>query len=327
MHANKAFDTTPHGRPVLGAPTPEDLIAAGDVDALRRFLMLAGDGEYQDAARQSLYDAAANGLCRTQDKSKVYRLCVYGWPVTLCYSAPVTQSASISLTSSRNRNQSPGPRGLLLKMREFWQGAFGNGGVLVSPMVSMTHISCVLGLTPLTLRDATRHGIALVQGVKHPSVWSFERTGTSQVSGCADVPLTYLLSAWVCSKVSDPAPQVQMGRVLMLEMQQLMCALMARRDDSTIEAYVGQPAVYHDAITQGQSIHVDTMRRCAAQKGVRVGTHIEMDAMHLQVNLGITDSDGESFESLQEWRYSHIWRPLDHLALMQSDLLLTSTLH
>lgn len=327
MHANKAFDTTPHARPVLCAPTPEELIAAGDVDAIRRFLVLSGDGECQDAARQSLYDAAANGLYRSPDKSNVYRLCVFGWPVTLCHSAPVTQSSIISLTSSRQQSQSPGPKGLVLKVREFWLRAFGNEGVLVSPMVSMTHLSSLVGLTPLTLRDATRHGIALVQGAKHPSVWRFERSSTSQVRGGADVPLTYLLSAWVCWNVQDPIPRVQVDPALVREMQQLMRALVAQREGSMIEALVGHPAVYHDAITQGQALHINTMRRCAAQKSRQFGTHIATDEMYLQVNLGQVDCDDEHFRSLQEWRYPHIWRPLDHLSLMQSDLLLPSTLH
>lgn len=206
-------------------PTPDELIAIGDADAMRRFLCLSGNGDHQNAARQSLFTAAANGLCHSPDKSKVYRLCVFGWPVTFCHPTPVTQSSSIYLSSSRHRCQSPGHPGLLLKMREFWLRALGNKGVLVSPMVCMTSLDSVLGLTPLDLREATQYGISLVHGSKHPSVWSFEPSGATQVHGGADVPLTYLLSAWVCWKVHDPVPAIQVRPALMLDMGQVLRAL------------------------------------------------------------------------------------------------------
>lgn len=308
-------------------PTPEDLIAAGDIGAMRRFLLLSGEGDHQDAARQSLFTAAANGLCHSPNKSHVYRLCVFGWPVTFVHPTPVTQSSTIYLSSSRHRSRSPGHQGLLLKMREFWLRAFGNAGVLVSPMVSMTHIDSVLGLTPLALREATQYGISLVRGTKHPSVWSFETNGATQVHGSSDIPLTYLLSAWVCWEVGAPVPSIQVSPALMREMQEVMRALAARRDGLTVEAVVGYPSVFPDAVTQAQTMHVRTMREIATQKNRHFGVHMEMDTTGLHVNLGHVDCDEGDFHSLQEWRYPHLWRPLNHLAFMQSDWVLSPRCH
>jgi hypothetical protein len=327
MHIHSPTRTDAPGHPVRTEPTPEELLAAGDVDAMRRFLLLSGEGDHQDAARQSLFTAAANGLCRSPDKSRVYRLCVFGWPVTFIHPTPVTQSSIIYLSSSRHRSRSPGHNGLLIKMREFWLRAFGNAGVLVSPMVTMTHLDSVLGLTPLALREATHYGISLIHGSKHPSVWCFEPTGATQVHGSSDVPLTYLLSAWVCWKVGDPVPMVQVSPALLREMQQLMRALEARRDGLAVDALLGYPTVYHDAVTQGQAMHVHTMRAIASQKNLHFGVQMEMYETNLQVNLGHADCDVGDFHSVQEWRYTHLWRPLNHLCSIQSDMVLSSTYH
>lgn len=327
MHIHSPTRTDAPIYSVRTEPTPEELIAAGDIGAMRRFLLLSGEGDHQDAARQSLFTAAANGLCHSPDKSHVYRLCVFGWPVTFIHPTPVTQSSTIYLSSPRHRSRSPGQNGLLIKMREFWLRAFGNDGVLVSPMVSMTCLDSVLGLTPLALREATQYGISLIHGSKHPSVWSFEPSGVTQVHGCTDVPLTYLLSAWVCWKVGAPVPSIQVSPALLREMQQVMRALVARRDGLSVDALLGYPTVYHDAVTQGQNMHVHTMRAIASQRNLHFGVQMEMDETNLQLNLGHADCDEGDFHLLHAWRYTHLWRPLDHLDFLQSDLILSSTCH
>lgn len=319
MHTNNSFET---GRCVLDEPfdaTPEELVEHGDIDAMRRFLMLAGDGEQQDAARQSLYAAAANGLCQSRDKSRVYRMCVYGWPVTFCHSSPVVMGSNIHLTSPRYAGHSSGPQGLLLKVRELWSRAFGSEkGVQVSPIIWMTSLSSVLGLTPLTLRDATRHGLSIIQGVKQPTTWRFDRSGASQVRGNADLPLSYLMAAWVCWDVHGHVPRIQLGNDLTMEAQQLVRAIGACRDGAAVDAMIGRPAVYHDAITQGQALHLAAMSRSAWQKDMNFSVQISQDALNMRVDMGYVDTLSGDIDYVQEWCYPHIWRPMDHLSSIQA---------
>jgi hypothetical protein len=51
---NRRIDPTGSSR-----PNPENLIAAGDIGAMRGLLQLAGDGDLQDSARQFLFTGAA----------------------------------------------------------------------------------------------------------------------------------------------------------------------------------------------------------------------------------------------------------------------------
>ncbi len=321
MHTLQPPDSATRIRELPYAPTPEDLISSGNIEAMRRFLMFSGDGVEQDAARQSLYNAAANGLCHSTDKTRVYRMCVYGWPVTLCNTTPVTVSSTIHLSSPQYPGHSSSGRGLLHKIRELWVRAFGSApGVLVSPMMLMPHLSRVLDLTPLRLRDATRHGIALVQGAKPRRPWTFDPNEVSVIKGNADLPLTYLLSAWVCWDVYGHEPQVRMDQALTMDMQQLVGAVAARRDGVCVDVLVGRPGVYHDAITQGQGLHWSAMCRRALQLGREFSVEVSQDSAYLHIDMGYLDPLSGDGETVEQWTYPHIWRPMEHLASMQASL-------
>lgn len=315
MHPNYSFHSHRPHQDGYRAFTAEELVAAADVDAMQRFLACAGLGQKQDDARRALYAAAANGLCSVGN-SRVYRICVYGWPVTFLYGSAVTVSSTIPLTSPQYPTKSSTTLGLMREIRDIWTRAFGScRRVLVSPMIRMTHLYSVLGLTPMDLRRATQHGISLIQGVKDRSPWSFDQQMRS-MTGSAELPLTYLFSAWVCWNVTDPVPDVCVDHDLRLKLTQLMRAVGTCPGGDAVDAVIGSPAVFYEAITHGQAMQLSAMNQCANGMEMNLRVETARDASNLKMNLAYVDLQTGDANDVQQWCYPHIWRPMDHLALM-----------
>jgi len=308
MKTKSPLERSGRNREVQFASTPDGLVANGNLESMRRFLLLSGEGVQQDKARESLFQAAANGLTHDQDRLSVLRLCVYGWPVTLS----VSGLREVQSTHCVGKD-------IVLKMRELWLRVLGaKRGVYVSPMVNVTHLNSVLGLSPLTLRDCTRRGVSLIQGVQGLRSWSFDASGPRQETGSPDEPLTFLFSAYVLWDVRLPRPVVDMGSDVALEMQQLTQAIFSAHAHENISALVGRPMVYHDAVTQGQALQMVAMERRAVSLGHSFGMEMSQDENHVHLSMGCYEASGEDVLFATQWSYPHTWRPMAHIAQIQS---------
>lgn len=293
---------------IIFSSSPEGLVSVGDVQSMRRFILLSGDQAGQDRARESLLAAATNNLAITTEK-QVMRMRLYGWPVSVAYAQGVQMRSTLGFASK-------GQPQVSLKMRELWSRAFGaTSGVLICPLVSATHIDSVLSANPIVLRDCVRHGVATLAGKAGGTPWSFDSDVQKMRQASPELPAVFLFAAYVCWDVNAPEPRVSMPPDVLLELQQLAGALFASGPGAVTAVHVGAPVVFHDAITQGQGMQFAGMVRRAdgINRSLGMSNQVEGDCTTVTA-MYIDPANGEDDPDLSiDWSYSNLWRPSTHL--------------
>lgn len=296
----------------LGEPHGIDLevlLANGDFESIRRFLLLAGEGPPQDAARQMLLDTAAHGFVHSRDKNMRYRLGVYGWPVTLLFPEPVRMHTSFNLS-----------REVMLKLRALWGHAITTKKQpLVSPMKYACHLNSVLGLSPMRLRECTNHGIALIQGEAMQESWCFDKERDGLEDGSPDLPGTYILGTYAIWDARDGDPRVNLNADLVFQFQQLVQGLFSAKPGDTVKALVGCPAIFHSAITTGQQLQIAAMKQRAASLDHSLCIEMAQSDGRFNVRVGYVDAATQEQTIACAWDYTSMWRPASHLLQLSVD--------
>lgn len=290
---------------IVFASSPEGLVSKGDFASMRRFLMLSGDNEGQDRARTALLQAAANNLACTPAK-RVVRIRLYAWPVTVAYRTGVQMPSTIGIGIAQQPQ-------VVLKLRELWSRALGAAhGVLVSPLSSCTHVNSVLSVGPIAIRDCVRHGISILEGKPQTRAWTFDADGVRMEQASPELPATFLFGAYVCWDFNGQEPELSLSPDVRFEMQQLAQGLFTSQRDSVESVHVGEPVVYHEAVTQAQGMLLSAMLRRSVVLGrsLDLTTRVEHDS--LQVQAMYVDPNNDDDLSI-EWSYNNLWRPGTHL--------------
>lgn len=296
----------------LGEPhgiSLDTLLAHGDFESIRRFLLLAGEGQAQNAARQMLLDKAAHGFVHSRDKKKMYRLGVYGWPVTLLFSASVRMHTSFNLS-----------REVMLKLRSLWERAITTKQQpLVSPMSFASHLNSLLGLSPMRLRQCTNHGIALIQGEAMHKSWRFDEEPAGLEDGSPELPGTYIFGTYAIWDTRDGEPKVHLDADLVFQFQQLVQGLFSAKPGDTVKAFVGRPALFHSAITTAQQLQIAAMKQRAARLEHSLCIEMAQNDGRFNVRVGYVDAATQEQTIACAWDYTSMWRPACHLLQLSVD--------
>ena len=284
---------------------PARLVRIGDFESMRRFLLMAGDGESQDNARNSLFETGATGtVCTPQDGVKNIQL--MAWPVAIRFSESEKVQSTIELSDQSGY--------LVQRIHDLWLGMLvPQDGLLVYPLNVLTSLYTVLNATPLLVRDCVRHGIQTIENEQPPVDWSFEAKKSRPLQGSPNLPLVYLLTAYVCWDVGSKAPSVGCNAVVQWTAKHLMEALISSPTGSLIEATVGEPVIFHEAMTQGQGMQIAEMLKRYQTHNWHLGNQASADDMQTQLNVTYLQPHDHSPLTVFTWTYSSLWRPASHI--------------
>lgn len=305
---------------------PGGLVELGDETRMKHWIYMHGGGGHasQDEARDALFRAASDTLVLGQG----------GRPLVMrLYAIPIAFSVScVSAYPSTQSIGSNSKQSVTLKLRELWSRIFGcAAGLSVAPHPYATNTTEVLSVSPVMVRNCLRHGAELAQRTSK-SPWSFDGGNYRNISGSAEVPVGYVLGAYVMWEAGLPEPMPHITPQIGYELQQFLSAVLAKPGVDIRDMKIGQPMFFHDAVSESHGLQSALMVRRTAELGGRIGRTFDVRGDTSEMNVYIFEEGGEEDPVFQfRWTYSSLWRPHQHQVriseLMHEELALIERRH
>lgn len=305
---------------------PGGLVELGDETRMKHWIYMHGGGGHasQDDARDALFRAASDTLILGKG-GRPLMMRLYAIPIAFSVSCAAAYPSTQSIGSTNKQS-------ITLKLRELWSLIFGAAaGLSVAPHPYATNTTEVLSVSPVLVRDCLRHGAALAQGTSKGQ-WSFDGGNFRNIGGSAEVPVGYVLGAYVMWEAGLPEPVPHISPRISLDLQQFLRAVLAKPGVDIRDMKIGQPMFFHDAVSESHGLQSALMVRRTAELGGRIGRTFDVRGDTSEMNVYIFEESGEEDPVFQfRWTYSSLWRPHQHQVriseLMHEELALIERRH
>lgn len=294
------------------ATTPDGLVAMGNLDLMRRYVLLAGDRA--DEARDALFLAASRGLA-TMPGQNVHWVTAFAWPLAVTWRSHTRFNSSAALGRS-----STGP--LIERFRSIWLRALGGGkGIRVCPFLTFCHIDLLLGLSPLMVKRCVQHGVSVFDGGSKSGPWTFEgRNPPQQMELEPNVPGVFVLGCFVAWDYYQPCPVPVWQAGLQRELEELSSGFFGKKDDASPRVVSAPaPMLLDKAVDAGHGLLMSESARYALLSErpmtVLARPHPGTDWLTLTTLFGDLEEDDSVIE--HQATFDAFWRPAGHISQLQ----------
>lgn len=331
-----------HGHYTRYANSPGGILARGNLDAMRRYVLSSTDQVEMRTRQRALLDQSTTDIVLWPDytpsipskrigktSTEVVKASLYALPFLV--EAPMHSKIATKFDWSSSRSV-----GVLHRLTRVFAEMLRTPSCNVR-LLGATNVRNLLSTSPLQFQRTFRMACHQLEAEKSSSTYPVSRPVSSPLEciipkelpthweSSPSQPQAYVFTALVAQELQSSPPTTCGGSFETIEMAELLSALLAGDTShgaasrastfalSPSKIQVARIARIHDAITAAQGLELAWYAQYARKADLQFSMECSLEGPFIQVQINLTDDGGDSISGAA-YCYDPQWRDPDHLS-------------